>query len=95
MLRRVSRTGPSGKLPTRIVVRVHGLEWFLYNRTSAYDDIISRMQAQQKGEDGGEKGDDGSGTDRAGLARPGTRTGSSDLSGSGTCFSALSLGIFH
>lgn len=29
----------------RIKVTIHGLEWFLYNRTTAYDHIISQMQA--------------------------------------------------
>ncbi|KAL1963150.1 hypothetical protein VTN77DRAFT_8693 [Rasamsonia byssochlamydoides] len=29
------------RLPCRIVVTVYGLEWFLYNRTPAYDDILS------------------------------------------------------
>lgn len=56
--------GQSPQLPTRIVVRFHGVECFLYNRTSAYDDIIRRMQAQQKEEE--EEGGQG----KAGDGRP-------------------------
>ena len=29
----------------RIQVSFQGFEWFLYNRTAAYDDIISKMEA--------------------------------------------------
>ncbi|KAL1987802.1 hypothetical protein VTN96DRAFT_2205 [Rasamsonia emersonii] len=29
------------RLPCRIVITVYGLEWFIYNRTPAYDDILS------------------------------------------------------
>lgn len=30
----------------RIKVSAQGFEWFLYNRTSAYDHILSQMQAK-------------------------------------------------
>ncbi len=30
----------------RIHVSFHGFEWFLYNRTAAFDNIISQMRAQ-------------------------------------------------
>ncbi|KAE9411411.1 hypothetical protein BT96DRAFT_961320 [Gymnopus androsaceus JB14] len=30
----------------RIQVSIHGFEWFLYNRTAAYDNILSQMRAQ-------------------------------------------------
>jgi hypothetical protein len=29
---------------------VHGLEWCLFNRTAAFDDIIARAEAQEKRE---------------------------------------------
>jgi hypothetical protein len=29
----------------RIQISFQGFEWFLYNRTAAYDDIISKMEA--------------------------------------------------
>ncbi|KAI6157760.1 hypothetical protein BKA82DRAFT_130576 [Pisolithus tinctorius] len=31
--------------PCRVKISVHGFEWFLYNKTAAYDHIISQMQA--------------------------------------------------
>ena len=31
-------------------MRVHGLEWCLFNRTPAFDDIIARMEEQEKRE---------------------------------------------
>lgn len=41
------RVGKKKKeLPCRIHVRVHGLEWFLYNRSPAYNEIIRRMEEQ-------------------------------------------------
>lgn len=30
----------------RIKVSVHGFEWFLYNKTAAYDHILSQMRAK-------------------------------------------------
>lgn len=30
----------------RIKVSAHGFEWFLYNRTAAYDHILSQMRAK-------------------------------------------------
>lgn len=32
---------PETQLPCRIVINLSGLEWFVYNRTPAYDDILS------------------------------------------------------
>ena len=31
----------------RIKVSAHGIEWFLYNKTAAYDHILSQMQAKE------------------------------------------------
>lgn len=31
----------------RIKVSIHGFEWFLYNRTAAYDHILSQMRAKE------------------------------------------------
>ncbi|MCJ1389681.1 hypothetical protein MMC18_002538 [Xylographa bjoerkii] len=36
-------------LPCRIVVEARGLEWFLYNRSSAYDAILARMSQSEDG----------------------------------------------
>ncbi|KAI6121684.1 hypothetical protein F5141DRAFT_529930 [Pisolithus sp. B1] len=32
--------------PCRVKISVHGFEWFLYNKTAAYDHIVSQMQAR-------------------------------------------------
>lgn len=37
----------------RIKVSAHGFEWFLYNRTAAYDHILSQMQAKAPPVSGG------------------------------------------
>ncbi|MCJ1403826.1 hypothetical protein MMC11_007049 [Xylographa trunciseda] len=34
-------------LPCRIVIEARGLEWFLYNRSSAYDAILARMSQSE------------------------------------------------
>ena len=63
------------KAPTRIILKVHGLEWCLFNRTPAFDEIIARMEEQERREakekgasedpfDGREGGGDGSGGTR-------------------------------
>lgn len=36
----------TSRSPCRIHLSVEGFEWFLYNRTSAYDNIISQMEGQ-------------------------------------------------
>lgn len=36
----------NSRSPCRIHLSVEGFEWFLYNRTSAYDNIISQMEGQ-------------------------------------------------
>ena len=43
-------TGKRRTRPCRIVLRVHGLEWCLFNRTPAFDEIITRMEEQEKRE---------------------------------------------
>ncbi|TDL24302.1 hypothetical protein BD410DRAFT_116796 [Rickenella mellea] len=36
-------------IPCRIHISVEGVEWFMYNRTPAYEDILSRMHASDHG----------------------------------------------
>ncbi|KAI5781462.1 hypothetical protein EDC01DRAFT_665825 [Geopyxis carbonaria] len=36
----------SGKLPCRILVELKGVEWFVYNRSPAYDGIVTAMEEQ-------------------------------------------------
>ncbi|KIL66260.1 hypothetical protein M378DRAFT_192008 [Amanita muscaria Koide BX008] len=43
---------PSRPLSCRIQISLHGLEWFLYNRTAAYDDITSQMEKTHDYSDG-------------------------------------------
>jgi len=40
------------ELPCRIAVSVQGLEWFVYNRTPAYDAIVTSMSGAEIGADG-------------------------------------------
>jgi hypothetical protein len=35
-------------LPCRIAIKANGLEWFVYNRSPAYDSIVAAMQASEK-----------------------------------------------
>ncbi|KAF3400589.1 hypothetical protein DPV78_005631 [Talaromyces pinophilus] len=47
---------PETQLPCRIVINLSGLEWFVYNRTPAYDDILSgfnpsKLQSRESQED--------------------------------------------
>ncbi|KAI9871873.1 MAG: hypothetical protein M1830_002348, partial [Pleopsidium flavum] len=39
------------KLPCRIAVSVRGLEWFVYNRTPAYDAMVTSMSGAENGPD--------------------------------------------
>lgn len=39
---------PAVKLPCRCSIYMEGLEWFLYNRTPAYDAIVERMKATEE-----------------------------------------------
>lgn len=39
---------PPKRLPARGVLYVEGLEWFLYNRTPAFDNIVERMRKQDE-----------------------------------------------
>lgn len=48
-------SGKRRKAPTRIVLKVHGLEWCLFNRTPAFDEIITRMEEQERREAAKEK----------------------------------------
>lgn len=34
------------KFPCRIQVSLQGFEWFMYNRTPAYDNIVAQMMEQ-------------------------------------------------
>lgn len=38
--------GKSSHLPCRLQVVADGVEWFIYNRTPAYDDILKHMQPE-------------------------------------------------
>ncbi len=42
------RNGKSRRLPCRVVVKSRGVEWFIYNRSPAYDDILSSMKSQDE-----------------------------------------------
>jgi hypothetical protein len=35
----------SDRLPSRCLIHLEGLEWFLYNRSPAFDAIVDRMKA--------------------------------------------------
>lgn len=41
-----------GSLPCRIRVHVQGLEWFIYNRSPAYDNIIAEMTKEESDAEG-------------------------------------------
>ncbi|KAG6832605.1 hypothetical protein H0H92_014441 [Tricholoma furcatifolium] len=45
-LRGVEDQDLSPELQCRIHISVHGLEWFIYNRTAAFDSIISQMETK-------------------------------------------------
>ncbi|KAI1334812.1 hypothetical protein F5Y15DRAFT_264306 [Xylariaceae sp. FL0016] len=67
---------PSAKLPCRINVAVSGVEWFVYNRSAAYDSIVDAMieQSQSRGgyydENGHQSTIDGTGGLGDGSAKP-------------------------
>jgi len=42
------REGTNVKLPCRVVLLLEGVEWFVYNRTPAYDAIIAAASEQRK-----------------------------------------------
>ncbi len=42
------RNGKSRRLPCRVLVKSRGVEWFIYNRSPAYDDILSSMKSQDE-----------------------------------------------
>ncbi|KAI9887219.1 MAG: hypothetical protein M1823_000967 [Watsoniomyces obsoletus] len=52
---------PSRELPCRLFLDVKGLEWFIYNRTAAYEAIISNISGRSK---------DGRGSEENGSAAP-------------------------
>ena len=48
---RAEETGGSGKsrrLPCRVLVKSRGVEWFIYNRSPAYDAILQSMRSQEE-----------------------------------------------
>lgn len=40
--------GKSRRLPCRVTVKSRGVEWFIYNRSSAYDAILKNMRSKEK-----------------------------------------------
>ena len=58
-----------GKLPCRVVMKSRGLQWFIYNRTPAYDDILKSMSS---GGINGQISDDELGKLRTGLDKTDT-----------------------
>lgn len=40
--------GKSRRLPCRVLVKSRGLEWFIYNRSPAYDAILQSMRSQEE-----------------------------------------------
>lgn len=40
--------GNSRRLPCRVTVKSRGVEWFIYNRSSAYDAILKSMRSKEK-----------------------------------------------
>ena len=61
--RRTSNVGERGglagasNLPCRIEATVRGLEWFVYNRSPAYDAILSGIHSESQAQDAGEDAD--------------------------------------
>jgi len=51
-----------GDLPCRIALSARGLEWFVYNRTPAYDAIVASMSSVETGASSGLKDANGSGS---------------------------------
>lgn len=43
--------GKADGLPCRITAKVYGLEWFIYNRTPAYNDILARFNVPNDDDD--------------------------------------------
>lgn len=41
-------TGKSRQLPCRVLLKSRGVEWFIYNRSPAYDTILHSMRAQEQ-----------------------------------------------
>ncbi|KAL1748805.1 hypothetical protein HDZ31DRAFT_59984 [Schizophyllum fasciatum] len=41
-----SDVGKQEKIPCRIQISLQGIEWFMYNRTPAYDNIVAQMMEQ-------------------------------------------------
>jgi len=58
------------KLPCRVHLEVEGVEWFVYNRTPAYDEIIAVVEGKQK--------EKGPGHENGGLGRSETTRSSAD-----------------
>ena len=40
--------GKSRRLPCRVLVKSRGIEWFIYNRSPAYDAILQSMESQEE-----------------------------------------------
>jgi len=61
------------RLPSRCLIHLEGLEWFLYNRSPAFDAIVDRMKAaNEPASSSGNQNKDSSSSDddvNAALAR--------------------------
>lgn len=60
--------GKRRKAPTRIILKINGLEWCLFNRTPAFDEIIARMEEQEKREAKEKKSEESGGGEEAGAS---------------------------
>jgi hypothetical protein len=50
------KEGTNAKLPCRIFLELEGVEWFIYNRTPAYDAIITAAESRSKDRNSHETG---------------------------------------
>lgn len=66
----------TNELPSRIAVKLHGLEWFVYNRSPAYDAIWAQMEESVDTREGNatatvrSDGDEESRNNKVGGAKP-------------------------
>ncbi|KAJ5550480.1 hypothetical protein N7535_001578 [Penicillium sp. DV-2018c] len=68
--------GKTTQLPCRVTVNIYGLEWFIYNRTPAYDSILAGFGYSPKDSD----------VDKDGSNHPGSRATAEDADGSNVNF---------
>lgn len=73
------QTEKGGTLPCRLSVVLQGAEWFIYNRSAAYDSLLSEILQETHLHDGG-----GDSSDRGALKRRSRATESQKLNGTST-----------